>query len=69
VDDLVLRLFDLEVRNIERPDVLDGLTQSLIGMATAALGPHLSEQSQHPRAIEPLSLAVFAVAHEPILTQ
>ena len=68
MDDLVLRLFDLEMRNIERPDVLERFAQRLVGMAAATLGQHLSKQSQHPRAIKPLSLAVFAVAHEPILT-
>ena len=67
VNDLVFRLLELEVRDVESPDALERGHQGRIDLASGTGRQHVStglpEEPQHPRPIKPLSLTVFAKGH------
>ena len=67
VDDLVVLVLRLEVGNLECSHSVERQGQCLIGMAHALLAleilTDLSEGTEYPGPIEPLTLTMFAVVH------
>ena len=62
--------FVVEMRNVEGLDGSQGREQRFIttpAVAGAKVFPDLPQGAQHPRPIEPLSLAMIAVAHRNLL--
>jgi hypothetical protein len=61
-------LFRLQVGYLHGPHDLDRERECLLGRAAASLRPNIAasfpQLSQHLRTIKPLTLAVFAEAHD-----
>jgi hypothetical protein len=69
VHDLGALVFDVEVRDLESTDCLEHTLQDVIARAAARarrakFATELAQQPQHACPIEPLSLTVFAKAHD-----
>ena len=67
MDDLVVLVLRLEVRNLERPHGVEREDQCVISLARALLMSQvladLSQGTENPRPIESLTLTMFAVIH------
>jgi hypothetical protein len=67
VDDLVVLVLRLEMRNLERPHGVERQDQCFISLARALPMPQifadLSQGTENPRPIESLTLTMFAVIH------
>lgn len=63
----VLGGLELEVRDLERPDFVDGDRENSVdapvGGLIADLASRLPQHAQHLRAVETLALAMFTEAH------
>lgn len=72
VNHLVFRLFRFEVRNLKRSHRVQRHEECLTGIAftvlIAQVLPHLSQNTENPRPIKPLTLTVFAEIHHGICT-
>ena len=69
---LVFVLFQFEVRNLEHSYSLQRQDECIVGVVPTVLFsqvlPHLSQRTENPRPIKPLTLTVFAVIRHRIST-
>jgi hypothetical protein len=72
VNDLVSRVDDLQVGNIQRFDRFQGQKQRFVRAPTIQVPqvlPQLAQRAQHLRSIEPLALTMLTKVHHPLRIQ